>query len=224
MAIKTPITTEQFSSIFEKYNHAIFPVQIILFLLSLLALIAIGTKIKQKDKVVAGILGVIWVWTGVVYHWAFFSSINILALGYGVVFILQGLFLVWEGVILYNLKFVFGMTVQAFFGYFFILYGLIIYPAIAYMFEPNLSGTISIGLPSPTIILTFGFMLLCDKKFSKYLLIIPSIWALIGISAVIKLGVYQDSMMFIAAIIADILILRSKKPPDEKSELELEKT
>jgi hypothetical protein len=224
MAIKTPIPTEQFSSIFEKYNHAIFPVQIILFLLSLLALIAIGTKIKQKDKVVAGILGVIWVWTGVVYHWAFFSSINILALGYGVVFILQGLFLVWEGVILYNLKFVFGMTVQAFFGYFFILYGLIIYPAIAYMFEPNLSGTISIGLPSPTIILTFGFMLLCDKKFSKYLLIIPSIWALIGISAVIKLGVYQDSMMFIAAIIADILILRSKKPPDEKSELELEKT
>jgi hypothetical protein len=98
--------------------------------LSLLALIAIGTKIKQKDKVVAGILGVIWVWTGVVYHWAFFSSINILALGYGVVFILQGLFLVWEGVILYNLKFVFGMTVQAYFGYFFILYGLIIYPAL----------------------------------------------------------------------------------------------
>jgi len=222
MAMKTPFKTEQFFSVFENYNHAIFPVQIILFLLTLLALIAIGSKIRQKDKVVAGILGVIWIWTGIVYHWAFFSHINILALGYGVVFILQGLFLVWEGVILYNLKFVFRLTVQAFFGYFFILYGLMIYPLAGYMIEPKLSQTISVGLPSPTIILTFGFLLLCDKKFSKYLLIIPSLWAVIGISGVIKLGVYQDAMMLIAAIIADVLILRSKRPPDKKSELQLE--
>ena len=224
MAMKTPITTDQFFSVFEKYNHAIFPVQIILFLLSILALIAIGSKIKQKDKFVAGILGVLWLWIGIVYHWAFFSHINILALGYGVVFILQGLFLVWEGILLYNLKFVFRMTVQAFLGYFFILYSLIIYPVVGYLIEPNLSRTISVGLPSPTIILTFGFLLLCDKKFSKYLLIIPSLWAVIGISAVIKLGVYQDSMLLIAAIIADVLILRSKRPPDKKAELQLEKT
>ncbi|MCX6247263.1 MAG: DUF6064 family protein [Bacteroidetes bacterium] len=222
--MKTPISTDPFFSVFEKYNHAIFPVQIILFLLSLLAFIAIGSKIKQKDKFVAGILGIIWIWTGIVYHWVFFSHINILALGYGVVFILQGLFLVWEGVILYNLKFVFRMTVQALLGYFFILYGLIFYPVVGYLIEPNLSGTMSIGLPGPTIILTFGFLLLCDKKFSKYLLIIPSLWAVIGISAIIKLGFYQDTMMLIAAIIADVMILRSKRPPDEKSELQLEKT
>ncbi|MGA3014012.1 MAG: DUF6064 family protein [Bacteroidales bacterium] len=224
MAMKTPITTDQFFSVFEKYNHAIFPVQIILFLLSILALIAIGSKIRQKDKFVAGILGVIWIWTGIVYYWAFFSHINILALGYGVVFILQGLFLVWEGVILYNLKFVFMNSIQAYFGTFFILYGLIIYPVVDYLIEPDISLISSVGLPSPTIILTFGFLLLCDKKFSKYLLIVPSLWAVIGISTIIKPGVYQDSMMLIAAIIADVLILRSKKPPDEKSELQLEKT
>ena len=116
------------------------------------------------------------------------------------------------------------MSIQAYLGYFFILYGLIIYPVVGYLIEPNLSRTISVGLPCPTLILTFGFLLLCDKKFSKYLLIIPSLWAIIGINAVIKLGVYQDSMMLIAAIIADVLILRSKKPPDEKAELELERT
>ena len=224
MAMKTPFTTEQFFSVFEKYNHAIFPVQIILFLLSILAFIAIGTKIKQKDKIVAGILGVLWLWIGIGYHIAFFSGINKVAYGFGFLFILQGLFLLWEGVLLYNLKFVFRMSIQAYIGYFFILYGLIIYPVVGYLIEPNLSRTISIGLPSTTIILTFGFLLLCDKKFSKYLLIIPSLWAVIGISAVIKLGVYQDSMLLIAAIIADVLILRSKRPPDEKAELQLEKT
>jgi Family of unknown function (DUF6064) len=224
MAMKTPFTTEQFFSVFEKYNHAIFPVQIILFLLSIFALIAIGSKIKQKDKFVSGILGFLWLWMGIGYHFAFFSGINKVAYGFGLLFILQGLFLLWEGVLLYNLKFEFKNSIQAYFGYFFILYGLIFYPVVGYLVEPNLSRTISIGLPCPTTILTFGFLLLCDKKFSKYLLIIPSLWAVIGISAVIKLGVYQDSMMLIAAIIADVLILRSKKPPDEKSELQLEKT
>ena len=223
MAMNTPFTTEQFFSVFDRYNHTIFPVQILLFLLVVFALIAIGSTIRQKDKIVAGILGILWLWTGIGYHVAFFSGINNVAYGFGLLFILQGLFLLWEGVVLYNLKFVFKMSAQAYFGYFFILYGLIVYPVVGYLVEPNLSRTVSIGLPCPTIILTFGFMLLCDKKFSKYLIIIPSIWAAIGISALIKLGVYQDAMMVIAAIIADVLILRSKKPHDEQAELQLEK-
>jgi Family of unknown function (DUF6064) len=173
--MKTPFTTEQFFSIFEKYNTSIFPTQIILFLLSVLALLAIGSKIKQKDKFVSGILGFLWLWIGIVYHIAFFSGINKVAYGFGVLFILQGLFLLWEGVLLYNLKFVFKMSIQAYLGYFFILYGLIVYPVVGYLIEQNLSRTISIGLPCPTTILTFGFLLLCDKKFSKYLLIIPSL-------------------------------------------------
>ena len=220
--MKTPITTEQFFSVFEKYNHAIFPVQIILFILCILAFIAIGTKIRHKDTFVTVILGVLWLWMGIGYHFAFLSGISNVAYGFGLLFILQGLFLLWEGALLYNLKFEFKHSIQSYFGYFFILYGLIIYPLVGYLIEPNLSRTIAIGLPCPTIILTFGFMLLCDKKFSKYLLIIPSLWAVIGFIAVLKLGVYQDSVMLIAAIIADVLILRSKKPIDEKEELQLE--
>ena len=217
--MKTLLVTEKFFSVFEKYNNSIFPVQIILFLLSICALIAIGSRFRQKDKFVAGFLGVLWLWMGIGYHIAFFSGISRIALGYGVLFILQGLFLLWEGVLLYNLKFVFRMSIQAYLGYFFILYGLIIYPVVGYMIETNLLRTISVGLPSPTIILTFGFLLLCDKKFSKYLLIIPSLWAVIGISGVIKPGIYQDSVMLIAAIIADIWLLKDKGQPEKQSEL-----
>ena len=125
-------------------------------------------------------------------------------------FILQGLFLSWEGVLLYNLKFEFKKSIQAYFGYFFILYGLIIYPVVGYLVEQNLSRTISIGLPCPTTILTFGFLLLCDKKFSKYLLIIPSLWAIIGLSAALNLGIYQDIVMLVAAMIANMFLLTRK--------------
>jgi hypothetical protein len=220
--MKTPFTTEQFFSVFEKYNHSIFPVQIILFLFGICALIAIGSKIKQKDKFVAGFIAFLWLWIGIVYHIAFLTGINKLAYGFGVLFILQGLFIFWEGVLLYNLKFVFKMSLQAYFGYFFILYGLVIYPVVGYLIEQNLSRTISIGLPCPTTILTFGFFLLCDKKFSKYLLIIPSLWAVIGISAVIKLGIYQDAMMIIAAIIAGVWLLTRKfqaEMPDKADQI-----
>jgi len=205
--MKTPFTTDQFFSVFEKYNHSIFPVQIILFLLIVCALILIGTNIKQKDKIVAGILGFFWLWTGIVYHIAFFTGINKIAYGFGLLFILQGLLILWEGALLYNLKFSFKMSLQAYFGYFFILYGLVIYPIVGYLIEQNFSHTISIGLPCPTTILTFGFFLLCDKKFSKYLLIIPSLWAIIGLNAVLRFGIYQDAMMIIAAIIADAWLL-----------------
>jgi Family of unknown function (DUF6064) len=208
--MKTPFTTEKFFSVFENYNHSIFPVQIILFLFVVCAFLAIGTKIKQKDKIVAAILAILWLWIGIVYHIGFFSGINKVAYGFGVLFILQGLFISWEGVLLYNLKFEFKTSLQAYFGYFFILYGLLIYPVVGYFMEQNLSRTISIGLPCPTTILTFGFFLLCDKKFSKYLLIIPSLWAVIGISAALTLGVYQDFMMIIAAIIADVWLLTRK--------------
>ena len=81
--MKTPFTTDQFFSVFEKYNHTIFPVQIILVLLVVFALIVIGSTIKQKDKFVTAILGVLWLWVGIGYHIAFFSGINNVAYGFG---------------------------------------------------------------------------------------------------------------------------------------------
>jgi hypothetical protein len=35
-----------------------------------------------------------------------------------------------------------------------------------------------------------------------------------GISAALNMGIYQDSMIIIAAIIADIWLLKSKSQPD----------
>jgi hypothetical protein len=53
-------------------------------------------------------------------------------------------------------------------------------------------------------------MLLTTPKFPKYLLIIPSLWAIIGLSAAINFGVYQDFIMLIAAITAVIILITRK--------------
>ena len=96
-------------------------------------------------------------------------------------------------------------------GYIFILFGLFIYPIISYLLEGSFQNTISLGLPCPTTILTFGFLMLTENKFPKYLLIIPTIWAIIGTSAAINFGVYQDYFMLISAIMANIYLIKRKK-------------
>jgi len=210
--MNTPFTTEQFFSIFEKYNHTVFPAQIILLLLGTFALMAIGLGLKHKDKFITGILGLLWFWIGIGYHLTFFSEINKVAYGFGGLFIIQGLFFLYEGLVKNNLRFAFQHSFQGYVAFFFILYGLVIYPIVGYLIEQNINHTISLGLPCPTTIFTFGFLLLTDKWFSKKLLIIPSLWAIIGISAVINLGIYQDSMMLITAIISDSWLFRRKSP------------
>ena len=57
---------------------------------------------------------------------------------------------------------------------------------------------------------TFGFLMLTDQKLSRYLLIIPSIWALIGLNATFNLGVYQDIMLLISALTANIFLLKRR--------------
>lgn len=74
----------------------------------------------------------------------------------------------------------------------------------------SFAKTISLGLLCLTTILTFGFFMLTNAKFPKYLLIIPSLWAITGLCAAINFGVFQDFMILIAAIIADIILINRK--------------
>lgn len=100
---------------------------------------------------------------------------------------------------------------RSYLGYFFVLFGLIIYPVISYLLEGSFAKTITLGLPCPTTILTFGFLMLTSARFPKYLLIIPTLWAVIGTGAAVNLGIYQDYLMLASAIVADIYLLKRKK-------------
>jgi hypothetical protein len=200
--MKTPFTPEQFFSVFEKYNLTVFPFQALLLLLGISTLIVISSKKAWKDKFLVFVLGFTWLWTGIVYHIIFFTEINAAAYGFGSLFILQGLIFLWSGLIRKRLNFVADSSAKSYIGLFFMIFALVIYPFIGYLTEQNISHTISYGLPCPTTIFTFGILMFASDKLPKYLLIIPSIWSLFGISAMINLGVYQDIMMIVAAVTA----------------------
>lgn len=208
--MKTPFTIDQFFEIFEKYNSSVFPFQIIIIIIGIATLFLIHSPKEIKNKLITGFLGFLWLWIGIVYHIAFFSSINKAAYAFGGLFIIQGVFFVIE-LFRERLKFAFRGSAREYLGYFFIIFGLIIYPVISYLLEDSFARTISLGLPCPTTIMTFGFLMLTGARFPKYLLIIPTVWAIVGTGAATSFGVYQDYVMLVSAIIANIYLLKRKK-------------
>lgn len=71
-----PFTIEQFLELFEVYNRAIWPAQLIAYLLAGSALFLVIRKETASDTFINLILGTFWIWMGVVYHILFFSGIN----------------------------------------------------------------------------------------------------------------------------------------------------
>ena len=208
--MKTPFSTEQFFGIFERYNTAVYPLQLTILILGVLGVVLIHSRIKNNNSLLGGLLGLLWLWAGLVYHLSFFSSINQAAFGFGGIFILQGIFFLAE-TFRGRLEFSLEKKSWHFAGYFFIVFGLIIYPMISYITAESAWHIISLGLPCPTTIFTFGLLMLTSQRFSRYLLIIPSLWAVIGTMAAVNFGVYQDYFMLFAAIVANLYLIRRKK-------------
>jgi len=209
--MKVPFTTEQFLSVFDNYNSNIFPIQLILAIFGILAVYTLHKNIKNSTPLISGVLGFLWIWMGVVYHFAYFTSINKAAWGFGGLFIIQGLLFIATGIFKPKFEYVINKNTRSVIGEFLAIFGLLLYPAIGLMILGDVNKTISLGLPCPTTIFTFGFMILATAKFPKYLLIIPSIWSLIGLSAVFNFGIYQDLMLIVSAATADFIILKNNK-------------
>lgn len=206
-----PFTTEQFFNVFEKYNSTLFPAQIIILILGIIAVLLIYCSKAKRNIMIGGFLGFLWMWIGLAYHIAFFTAINKAANIFGALFILQGLLFLFVTLFRKKLDLIFKRSAKGFIGYFFIIFGLILYPIISYFTEGSLDRIILLGLPCPTTIFTFGFLMLASGTFPRYLLIIPTIWAIVGTSAAINFDVYQDYVMIVSAVTADIFILFGRK-------------
>lgn len=64
-----PFTPEQFFQVFEKYNQAIFPMQIFLILAAITASLPANEPKDFSDEIISVLLVTIWLWTGCIYHY-----------------------------------------------------------------------------------------------------------------------------------------------------------
>lgn len=204
--MKIPFTPEQFFAVFAQYNLAVWPMQLLFYALALTVLVLAVKETRYSARAISAILACLWLWMGLVYHLRYFSSINPAAYVFGGLFILQAGFFLWLGVLTQKLWFRFHPNSYAIVGTLFILYGLVIYPILGHLSGHRYPFMPTFGLPCPTTIFTLGLLLWTDRKFPKFLLVIPVMWALIGFFATFQLNVWEDAMLLVTGLVLSVMI------------------
>ncbi|GAA0022959.1 hypothetical protein BDS110ZK14_51070 [Bradyrhizobium diazoefficiens] len=125
-----PFTIEQFLGVFASYNRAIWPMQVLAYLLGGLAFVLVFRKDRWADQIVAGILAAMWAWTGIVYHLTFFATINKLAYIFGALFVVQAAAFVYFGVCQNRIDFDYNEESAGVIGVAFVFYAAAILPPV----------------------------------------------------------------------------------------------
>ena len=202
-----PFDRDTLLSLLAHYNEAVWPWQVLWVALAFaaLGLLHPATRTAFKTRGVAAILAGLWAWMAVVFHFAFFSTIQPAAWVFGAVSLLQAAALAWYGVVHDG----FAVTAPASrtpwrvaAAWALIGYALLAYPLLGWEQGLRFPATPTFSVPGPTTIYSVGLMLLAGSGVPRVLFIVPVLWALVGSMAAMTLGLTQDLMLWLAGIAA----------------------
>jgi hypothetical protein len=204
-----PFSKAEFFAVFSAYNSAVWPAQLVLYLLAG-AMVALAARRPRGAPCAIGVgLALVWIWTGVAYHLWHFTAVNRLAWGFGALFVIQG------GLFLANAVREPALEVRSLGGWsgwiggLLVSYALIVYPLLGLSGHPAREVP-TLGVPCPTTIFTIGLLFWVARPLPLRLLVIPLLWAFVGSSAVILLGVVQDVGLLASGLLG-LFLLRSAR-------------
>ncbi len=204
---RVPFSADEFFGVFVAYNEAVWPAQLVLLSLACgVAILAFRGNDRAARWIWAG-LGALWLWTGVVYHILHFSVINPAAFGFGALFVVEGLLLFGRAAEREPPRFRFSVGIRGVSAAAMIAYALAIYPLVGALAGHAYRASPTFGAPCPLVIFTFG-MLLLSPLAPRWLLVVPAVWAVLGLSAVFEFGVIQDLGLLLSALVAVPLMVR----------------
>ena len=203
-----PFTSEEFFQVFREYNEAVWPSQV---LLSGLALVAVGLVFWRRQwsgVVISSILGFLWIWSALAYHLAFFVRINPLAYGFALIWLAGACLFVWHGAIMHRLEYAWIKGARAYTGAVLVIFALVIYPVWSWRAGHPYPYMPTFGLPCPTTIFTIALLAFLKRPYPRSVFINPLLWCLIGTTAALLLGVTQDFALAIAAGAGMLFLVR----------------
>jgi Family of unknown function (DUF6064) len=204
-----PFTNAQFFDLFGAYNSTLWPAALVLWVLTLAAVVQIMRG--RAGAVGLGALAALhWAWSGVVYHAAYFTAINPAAWIFAALFGAEALAWLWLGPIRRRLAFDWGASPRHVLAAVFLVYALI-YPALGPITGHALPRTPLFAVPCPTAIFTAGVLLALVRPAPRWLFVVPIVWSVIGGSAAVTLGVAPDFMLLAAGavLLVDVAVPRA---------------
>lgn len=209
-----PFTSEQFFGVFRAYNGAVWPGQVLLVGLAVLALSCIASRRSWSGVAVSAILAMLWVWLALAYHLAFFARINPLAYGFAALSVVGGLLFAWQGVVRRNIQFVCSWNVRAFTGVTLVVFALVVYPVWAIRAGHPYPELPTFGLPCPTTIFTIGVLSFASGSKLRVVLAVPILWSLVGSQAAVLLDVAPDFGLLVAGLAGVVLFIWPMRGPN----------
>lgn len=206
-----PFTTAQFFEIMAQYNQAVWPMQVGLILLALIAIGLVIWRRPYSGRSISVILAGLWAWTGIAYHLIYFTTINKAAFAFGAIFLAGAGAFLWAGSIKAHLEFTSTITNRRVLGIVLVAFSLVIYPALSVVLGHGYPKMPTFGLPCPTTIFTIGMLCFLATPHPRYVLVAPILWSAVGTQAAFLFGVYQDLTLLVAGIIGVLLIFQPKK-------------
>ena len=201
-----PFTDDQFFAVFAAYNRAFIVVAVALWLVSVGVLIGAFRNPERLSRVLSLFLAALWLWNAVAYHAIFFTSINPAAWLFAGLFALQALLLLFAAMGR-NVEYFSAGGLRETTGVALVVYALA-YPFLTIASGHTYPATPTFGVPCPTAILTIGVLLTARAGPPTRLALIPMLWAFIGGSAAILLGVVTDYVLLAAGLLLTLLLLR----------------
>lgn len=202
------LSLAEFLEIMVSYNTVFWPLQVVAYLLGLIAVFFAIRPSRWSSRVVTTVLALFWLWTGIVFGAIFFpprlpSPSYITAF----IFVVQGILLLAAGCFRQRLRFRFRSDVYGGVGALFVLYGMLGFPLVAYVLGRGYPQLLPFGLvPCPTTVFTLGMLLWSEKGLPRYLLVIPFLYALVGVVTA-SLGVVEDIGLVVAGLVAVPMLL-----------------
>jgi hypothetical protein len=197
-----PFTIDQFFEVIQRYNEAVWPLQAALTTAALLAVALLFFRRAWANTGIWAVLTLLWLWTAVAYHFAFFTRINPAAYLFAAVFVAGAASFVWFGIFRRSVTFSPSRNGRTLIGAGLVVYALVVYPLWSAQSGHPYPTLPTFGLPCPTTIFTIGLLCMASGKGYAITLIAPIVWSIIGVQAAFLFGVVPDLGLGVAGLIA----------------------
>jgi len=199
-----PFSLDAFLDVFGAYNSALWPAVLALWLVTAGAVVPWMRLGRPSGRVLLALLAVHWIWSGVAYHWLFFSRINPAALVFGALFVFQGLVFTALAVIA-RARFDIARDVRGAIGGALVVYALA-YPLIGLAAGLRYPRLPLFAVPCPTTLLTAG-LLINASDVPRLAKIVPMLWAAVGGTAAVALAIHADWALVVAALVLAVDVI-----------------
>ena len=167
--------------LFELHNRALWPAQLLTILVGFAILYLLLRRQGGGDRLIAAMLGALWIWLAWAFFWERYPTINWAAAYVAPFIALEGLLLIGLGAMGGRPIFISSRAPSALTGLGLFAFALTCYPFLApIMGRPWLSGELFGIAPDPTALATLALLALAEGRTRWLAMLIPALWCVLS--------------------------------------------